>query len=100
MPINLRRAALVAAIALIVVRAQWIFGQVMLLATVRPFQWIGALSCLGNALFLLPLPFFLLVVCQTSPQLNLTGRLTWLAVVQRSNSRCPPHASCDPALVC
>jgi hypothetical protein len=77
---DLRKAALIAAIILGLVRCNWIVGQVRLLAATLDLRWIYIVSLVCNVLFLVPLPVLLGLVYTTGATPIISGRLRHLAL--------------------
>ncbi len=70
---NLRRAALITAISLGLVRAHWIASQAI--ALIHAFELAGLASLLTNTAFLAPLPVLFVAIYRMHPQLDLTKNL-------------------------
>ncbi|HVY94568.1 MAG TPA: hypothetical protein VHA14_17520 [Bryobacteraceae bacterium] len=68
---NLRRAALITAISLGLVRAHWIASQAI--ALIHAFELAGLASLLTNTAF--PLPVLFVAIYRMHPQLDLTKNL-------------------------
>ena len=69
--LSVRRAALAAGIALAILRAQWIFGQIHVLSVASGIPvWRFVLPLIVNLLLFIPLPVMLLVLYRSKAVLN------------------------------
>ena len=79
--LKLRKVALVAAIALAVVRIYWIVSQIRAWTQTPDPRWLGYLSVPGNALFLLPMPVLLYMLYRSGGNIAVSGNHRRLALV-------------------
>ena len=79
--LNLRKVALVAAIALAVARGYWIGSQIWMWTQIPGPRWLGALVVPGGALFLLPMPLLLYLLYRSGGNIAVSRDHRRLALV-------------------